>query len=308
MRIFAIMIALMLVCSVCFAADGDTNFTNVVASGDITAGDDLSVGDDASVGGDLSVTGAATITGTMTVTGTMALSSAITPAAPINVGTYFQQCQDFVMTSITGASYEQIHGVILNADTNDFAVTAAAVGGVVSATTAASDNDGSQILLSVPVQASKGGLVFETRLFIGSSVENVCINAGLTDSTSLEMPAEISGTTITTNASDACVFVYDTDQTTDKWYVVGVKANTDATGNGITTSTPVADTYQTLRIEIPAAGTTASFYINGTLVGSLTANAITAATKVYATVNIESRDAGGAKAVSVDYIFLGHTR
>jgi hypothetical protein len=35
------------------AAEGDSNFTNVVASGDITAGDDLSVGDDASIGGDL---------------------------------------------------------------------------------------------------------------------------------------------------------------------------------------------------------------------------------------------------------------
>jgi len=38
-------------------AEGDSNFTNLVASGDITAGDDLTVGDDASVGGELTVTG-----------------------------------------------------------------------------------------------------------------------------------------------------------------------------------------------------------------------------------------------------------
>lgn len=44
-----------------FAAEGDTNFTNVVASGDISAGDDLSVTDDAAIGGDCAVTGALSV-------------------------------------------------------------------------------------------------------------------------------------------------------------------------------------------------------------------------------------------------------
>jgi len=43
--------------------EGDTNFTNVVASGDITAGDDLSVGDDATVTGDLTVSGSTSTAG-----------------------------------------------------------------------------------------------------------------------------------------------------------------------------------------------------------------------------------------------------
>ena len=42
--------------TISLAATGDTNFTNVVASGDLTAGDDITAGDD------LTVTGAATFT------------------------------------------------------------------------------------------------------------------------------------------------------------------------------------------------------------------------------------------------------
>ena len=38
-----------------YAAEGDSNFTNVVASGDITAGDDLTVTDDLVITDDLSV-------------------------------------------------------------------------------------------------------------------------------------------------------------------------------------------------------------------------------------------------------------
>lgn len=50
-------------------AAGDTNFTNVVASGDITAGDDLTVTDDATITDDLAVTGLATVGETLGVTG-----------------------------------------------------------------------------------------------------------------------------------------------------------------------------------------------------------------------------------------------
>lgn len=47
-------------------ADGDTGYTNIVTTGDITVGDDLTVTDDAVVSGDLAVTGAMTTTGDFT--------------------------------------------------------------------------------------------------------------------------------------------------------------------------------------------------------------------------------------------------
>ncbi len=47
-------------------ADGDSNFTNVVASGDITAGDDLTAGGDLTLsGGTLTVTTSNTATSTI---------------------------------------------------------------------------------------------------------------------------------------------------------------------------------------------------------------------------------------------------
>lgn len=58
-----LLVVALLVLFVAMGAAGDSNFTNVVASGDITAGDDLTVTDDASVGGNLSVTGTSTFTG-----------------------------------------------------------------------------------------------------------------------------------------------------------------------------------------------------------------------------------------------------
>lgn len=48
----------------------NSNFTNIVASGDITAGDDISVTDDATIGGDATVTGAVTA-------GTLALGTTV---------------------------------------------------------------------------------------------------------------------------------------------------------------------------------------------------------------------------------------
>jgi hypothetical protein len=64
-------------------AEGDTNFTNVSASGDLTAGDDLTVTDDAtitddaSIGGDLTVTGSATVSTNLSVTGNTTATAAL---------------------------------------------------------------------------------------------------------------------------------------------------------------------------------------------------------------------------------------
>lgn len=59
------------------AATGDTNFTNVVASGDITAGDDLTVADDAIVSGDLTVIGTTTQTGAPTFNGKLTVNDQV---------------------------------------------------------------------------------------------------------------------------------------------------------------------------------------------------------------------------------------
>lgn len=168
--------------------------------------------------------------------------------------------------------------------------------------------DGSQMVAHIPVQADSGGLVFETRLHINTAVTTVQVVAGLTDSTSLELPAAVgSSDAITTTLSNGCVFVFDTDADTDEWFAVGVDGDTDATGNGTTSTAPTADTYQTLRIEIDADGEGAKFFIDGDLVKTLTAAATSATTNLYATVLVNATTTT-SRSVDVDYVLVQHDR
>ena len=143
--------------------------------------------------------------------------------------------------------------------------------------------DGSQLVAAAPLNASRGGLFFRADVSIVSAVTNAQVFVGFTDSKSLELPASISGTTVTTNMSDGFGFAYDTGATTDQWYAVGVDTNTDATGQAITGEAPTADTFQTLYAECDADGANARFYIDGSLVATFTANACTPTVDLYFT-------------------------
>lgn len=168
--------------------------------------------------------------------------------------------------------------------------------------------DGCQAVGSIPVQADSGGLVFETRLHINSAIANAVVLAGLTDSTSLEATAAVGGSdAITTTLSNGCLFIYDVGADTDEWFAVGVDGDTDATGNGTTGTAPVADTYQTLRIEIDADGEGAKFFIDGDLVKTLTAAATSATTNLYPFVMVGTATTA-QKSIDVDYILVQHDR
>ena len=167
--------------------------------------------------------------------------------------------------------------------------------------------DGSQIVCAVPVQADSGNLVFETRLHINTAITGLSVIAGFTDVTTLEEPATIAAATITTNASDMAAFVYDDGATTKEWYAVAVDGDTDDTGNATTGSAPVADTYQTLRIEVSADGATIKFYVDGVLKKTLSGAAgVSPDVNLYATVCICGT--GEKATVDVDYIYVGHDR
>jgi len=217
-------------------------------------------------------------------------------------------------------AFEAASPWVLNsgADTQaiDPAVNAQA-GGVVRLTTGNADgttaNDASGMVGFHPWTADMGGLVFECRLKCVTNTDTMSINAGFTDVTGLEEPFSISGTTITSTASDAVCFVYDTAQTTDSWYCCGVAGDTDATGNAIVASTAVnadgtsiaapSTSWQTLRIEVGQDGSTAKFSIDGVTVGTLTANAVTASTAIYPTI-IANATTTTSKSVDVDYVLV----
>lgn len=162
-------------------------------------------------------------------------------------------------------------------------------------------NDASVLTRALNYKASSGGLYMRARVKINTAVTNVCVNIGFTDvlaTTTLEMPITISGTTLTTNATDAAVFVFDTAQTNDLWHCQGVKNNSDTAISNSGTA-PTADTYQIFEIFIDSSGN-ATFYIDGVLKGSV-ANAVTASVSLTPVIAVEARTTT-SKVVDIDYI------
>lgn len=167
--------------------------------------------------------------------------------------------------------------------------------------------DGSSLTHMLNWLPSNGGLRMETRLKINTAVTNIALNVGFTDTlatTTLEMPITISGTTITTDATDAAVFVFDTAQTNDFFHLQGVKNNTD-TALLNSAVAPVADTFIHLAVEIDASGN-ATYYIDGVLKGSV-ANAVTPSVALTPIIVANARTTT-SKVVDIDYIRVSQLR
>lgn len=204
---------------------------------------------------------------------------------------------------------------ILNSGTDPQAIDpaiSAAERGVLLMTTGDDDGttavDATQLIAHIPVQADSGGLVFECRLHINTAITNVSIFAGLTDVTTLEEAFSNAADVITSNADDACGFLYDTSATTDEWWMCAVDSTVDDAGNATLGTAPVADTYQVLRMEVSADGATINFYIDGTLEDTLSADTgVSPDVNLYATI-IACGDGTASKTVDVDFIYVGHDR
>lgn len=182
--------------------------------------------------------------------------------------------------------------------------------GKVGDTTASMAVSGIQLDRGLNWKANQGGLAFETRIKTGI-ITNIAIFAGFTDQVAaLEMPihSAASANTITTNADDAVGFFFDTSMTADTWWLAGVKATVDATHQD-TGFAPVADTYETLRIELTAAGV-ATFFRNGNQVGTAMTGAVTATvalTPVIAAFNRTTAN-GATTIVTADYMHVSALR
>jgi hypothetical protein len=198
--------------------------------------------------------------------------------------------------------------------TSGAAVLAGGIGGVLRLTTGdvgtlAADTE-QMTANALQFQASNGGLTFQTRIEL-SMITEVYVFVGFTDTVAASLEAPIvsaaSANTITTNASDAVGFFFDTRMTADTWWAAGVKGNTDAThyNTGIA---PTAVQYQTLRIEVDSSGN-AAFFINGVAAGTV-ANAVTAATDL--TPIITASRTGvvvpGTLTLDVDYVYAAMDR
>lgn len=236
---------------------------------------------------------------------------AASDVAPSSIGEVFTFIDDFTAQALSEDGHSPW---ILNSGADAQALDPAInlqSGGVVRLTTGDADgttaNDGSQLVMAVPVLAQSGGLVFETRLHINTAITTVSVFAGLTDSTALEEAFSNSADVITSTATDGVGFLYDTDATTDEWWAVAVDSGTDDTGNATSGIAPVADTYQVLRIEVSADGGTIRFFIDGALVKTLTGGGVSPDVALYATI-IACATTTTSKTVDVDYVMVSTNR
>jgi len=156
-------------------------------------------------------------------------------------------------------------------------------------------------------EAAQGGLYMETRIKAVSSVADIQINVGFTDTlatTTLEIPFTISGVTITSNATNAACFVFDTTQTNDAWHIQGVKADTDTAINN-TGVAVTADAWVKLGIAIDSSGN-AEFFINDQSYG-VVANAVTATTDLTPVIAVMTTTTA-SKTLDVDYVLVAGAR
>lgn len=168
--------------------------------------------------------------------------------------------------------------------------------------------DAEQISLSLEWQPDQGGMIFETRLHLVSAITTVELCVGLTDNVALELPFTNASDVITAVANDAVAFCFDTNATTQEWFALGVAGTTKATGNAATGVAPAAGVYQVLRIEIDDGGADCRFYIDGTLVGTLTANCITVTVPLAPLFVISSAQTVTSHSAKFDYMLMAAAR
>lgn len=154
--------------------------------------------------------------------------------------------------------------------------------------------------IGLAFKANQGGLSFETRLKL-SDVSEAYLFVGFTDtiSTTKEAPIFLVAGDIDSDATDACGVCYDVDGTTKQFFHGGVKNGTD-TVPAYSGSTPVDDTFFTVRVEVSAAGAVQGF-IDGVAIGSAVADAVTPTVALTPAIFVANRSANQVIA-TIDYV------
>jgi hypothetical protein len=140
-----------------------------------------------------------------------------------------------------------------------------------------------------------------------SAIFSVCVFVGFTDQIgTLEMPFTLgAGDALTSNATDAVGVLFDTAADTDKWWLVGVANDVDATKQDSTLA-PTANTFETWRIEVDRTGI-ATFYRNGVAIGTTMSGAVTATVPLTPVIAAFARSTT-AKTIDADYVYVTQQR
>ena len=160
---------------------------------------------------------------------------------------------------------------------------------------------------------NQGGLAFEARVLSPTSVASLAFFAGFTDQRSaLEMPFTRSAGTLTSNATDAVGFLFDTADTAATMKLVGVANDVDATVQDTGAAYLSTSVWRTLRVEVdydPVGDAVigANFFIDGVQVGNTMAAPCTKNVALTPTIAAFRRTATLAN-IDVDYVHVSANR
>lgn len=195
-------------------------------------------------------------------------------------------------TTADGAIQEGVNGVFL--------LTSGDSAGSVAA-------DGALLNSALSWKASQDELRFVARVKL-ASIASVSCFIGFTDTKALEQPiySAASSNTLTSDATDAVGWMFDTSMASANWWLTGVKADTDASAQNSAVA-PAADSYETLGIAVDAYGT-AKFFRNGVPVGDAMANAVSPSVALTPAFFIRPRSAVAGKTLSIDWVNVSALR
>lgn len=161
----------------------------------------------------------------------------------------------------------------------------------------------------VQINGAGGVVVFECRLRIKTGITGCSVFAGLTDTPTIEEPITNAADVFTEVADDCVGFHYDDDATTKEWFGVAIDSTAQDTGISASGTAPVADTYQILRCEVSSDGATINFYIDDTLVDTLSgAQGVSPDVVLYPMIGINGSGTPTSRVLDVDWIEVGGVR
>lgn len=236
-------------------------------------------------------------------TGLPRISSAIPAGLSVIGSRGIHAIFDDFLGDVIADQWNAVEGT--DALTSDAAILAGGVGGVLRLTSGDAGTgfaaDGEVVNQALQWRAANGNLCVEVRAKL-SAIANCGFFFGFTDTLAFELPVEsaASADLITTTATDAVGFMFDTRMTTDNVWLVGVKADVDAVKQDSLWA-PVAAQYATFRIETTSDGR-ASFFINGVQVGTEMVNALTATVALTPVIVLNKTSVAASVTLDVDYI------
>jgi hypothetical protein len=220
-------------------------------------------------------------------------------------------CNDSYLDTVQPIGTRGVMGIGIGAVTFDGVVDEP--GGIQSAVTDTTDDD-NQVFYIGPFKPADGGCWMEAR-FKAAAITGA-MYAGFTetlDGTTPVMPAEFATESFVCNGTGGMVGIqFDADGTTDDWRAVvgdGGAALVDCDSLATAANNPpVADKFDTVRVEIDPAGYGSVYLADDT--GGLRlikkfSKALTATDLEYAVVMIENRANSVAQTIEVDYFNAG---